>query len=68
MLAPVAPRTPPSDYGPWEQVVSVLTEGLVKQGIDVTLFATANSLTTAKLHAVVARGYEEDHGLEAKVV
>ena len=68
MLSPVAWRTPPRDYGPWEQVVSVLTEGLAKQGVDVTLFATGDSLTTATLHAVVARGYEEDCGLEAKVV
>jgi len=67
MLSPVAWRTPPRDYGPWEQVVSVLTEGLAKQGVDVTLFATGDSLTTATLHAVVARGYEEDCGLEAKV-
>ena len=45
MLAPVARRTPPRDYGPWEQVVSLLTEGLVKRGVDVTLFATADSLS-----------------------
>ena len=68
MLSPIAWRTPPRDYGPWEQVVSLLTEGLVKRGIDVTLFATADSLTAATLHSVVARGYEEDRGLEAKVV
>ena len=68
MLSPVAWRTPPRDYGPWEQVVSLLTEGLVKRGVDVTLFATADSLTTATLHAVVARGYEEDREADAKVV
>lgn len=68
MLSPIAWRTPPRDYGPWEQVVSLLTEGLVKQGVDVTLFATGDSLTTATLHAVVARGYEEDHKLDAKVM
>ena len=33
MLSPVAWRTPPRDYGPWEQVVSLLTEGLVRRGI-----------------------------------
>ena len=43
MLSPVAWRTPPRDYGPWEQVVSLLTEGLVKRGVDVTLFATGDS-------------------------
>jgi glycosyltransferase involved in cell wall biosynthesis/quercetin dioxygenase-like cupin family protein len=68
MLSPIAWRTPPRDYGPWEQVVSLLTEGLVKRGVDVTLFATGDSLTTATLHAVVARGYEEDRELDAKVM
>jgi len=68
MLSPIAWRTPPRDYGPWEQVVSLLTEGLVRRGVDVTLFATGDSLTTAPLHAVIARGYEEDCRLEAKVV
>src|SRR5690349_19335997 len=36
MVAPVAWRTPPRHYGPWEQVTSVLTEGLVAAGVDVT--------------------------------
>src|SRR5690606_17277369 len=60
-------RTPPRHYGPWENVVSLLTEGLVRRGIDVTLFATGDSLTAAKLHAVCARGYEEDRSLIPKV-
>lgn len=68
MLAPVAHRTPPHDYGPWEQVVSLLTEGLIRRGIDVTLFATGDSLTAAHLHAAVPRGYEEDAAADAKVV
>ena len=67
MLAPVAWRTPPRHYGPWEQVVSLLTEGLVERGVDVTLFATADSITTARLHAVVPRGWEEDKSLSPKV-
>jgi glycosyltransferase involved in cell wall biosynthesis len=33
MLAPIAWRTPPRHYGPWEQVVSLLTEGLVARGV-----------------------------------
>jgi hypothetical protein len=37
MLSPIAWRTPPRHYGPWESVVSLLTEGLVKRGFDVTL-------------------------------
>ena len=52
VLAPLTWRTPPRNYGPWEQVASVLTEGLVKEGIDVTLFATGDSLTAAKLESV----------------
>ena len=39
MLAPVAWRVPPRHYGPWEQFASLLTEGLVERGVDVTLFA-----------------------------
>ena len=67
MLAPIAWRVPPRHYGPWERVVSLLTEGLVAAGVDVTLFATADSETTAALSAVVPRPYEEDSTLDAKV-
>lgn len=67
MLAPIAWRTPPRHYGPWEQVVSLLTEGLVRRGVEVTLFATADSVTSARLVAVCPRGYEEDPELDAKV-
>ena len=52
VLAPLTWRTPPRNYGPWEQVASVLTEALVKEGIDVTLFATADSVTSATLESV----------------
>ena len=67
MLAPIAWRTPPEHYGPWELVTSMITEELVKHGLDVTLFATKNSLTKAKLRGVVPVGYEEDSNLDAKV-
>ena len=67
MLSPIAWRTPPRHYGPWESVVSGLTEGLVSRGHDVTLFATGDSETSGKLHAVCARGYEEDHSINSKV-
>lgn len=67
MLAPVAWRTPPRHYGPWEQVASVLTEGLVRRGVDVTLFATADSLTSARLDAVVPHGYAEDTEMDGRV-
>lgn len=67
MLSPIAWRTPPLEYGPWERVVSLLTEGLAVRGIDVTLFATADSVTQAKLLAIVPRPYGEDKTLDPKV-
>ena len=67
LLSPVAWRTPPRHYGPWECVVSLLAEGLVARGVDVTLFATADSETRGRLVSVVPRGYAEDPGLCAKV-
>ena len=68
MLAPISWRTPPRHYGPWELVTSLLTEALVAKGVDVTLFATADSLTKAKLAAVVPTGYSDDPSLDAKVM
>jgi glycosyltransferase involved in cell wall biosynthesis len=54
-------------YGAWETVASNITEGLVARGWDVTLFATRDSITRARLHAVVDRGYEEDPSVDPKV-
>lgn len=68
VLAPVAWRTPPRHYGPWEQMASNLTEGLAAVGIEVTLFATADSVTSAQLNAVIDKGYEENREADAKVV
>ena len=67
VLASIAHRTPPRGYGPWEQVASTIAEGLVARGHDVTLFATADSLTAARLVAVAPTGYEEDPAVDAKV-
>lgn len=67
ILAPIAWRTPPLHYGPWEQVASNIAEGLVKNGIDVTLFATGNSSTKGKLEYVSETAYAEDPSLDAKV-
>lgn len=67
MLAPIAWRVPPRHYGPWERVVSLLTEGLVAAGVDVTLFATLDSRTSARLDGVCPRPYEEDDSLDPKV-
>ncbi|MGD8787089.1 MAG: glycosyltransferase family 4 protein [Phycisphaerales bacterium] len=61
VLAPVAWRTPPRAYGAWETVASNITEGLVARGWkNVTLFATKESITKAKLVGWVEKGYEED--------
>jgi glycosyltransferase involved in cell wall biosynthesis len=67
MLAPISWRVPPRHYGPWEQFVSLLTEGLVRRGVDVTLFATADSMTRARLVGTAPTGYSEDPGLAPKV-
>jgi glycosyltransferase involved in cell wall biosynthesis len=68
ILAPVAWRTPPRHYGPWEQVASNIAEGLIKLGVDVTLFATGDSITAGKLVSICEKGYEEDHSQDAKVL
>jgi glycosyltransferase involved in cell wall biosynthesis len=68
VLAPVAWRTPPRHYGPWEQVASNIAEGLVKKDVDVTLFATGDSITSGKLSSICERGYEEDRSQDAKVL
>ena len=67
MLAPISWRVPPRHYGPWERVVSLLTEGLVERGVDVTLFASADSVTQGRLDAVCPRPLSEDASLDPKV-
>jgi glycosyltransferase involved in cell wall biosynthesis len=67
VLSPISWRTPPLHYGPWESVVSLLTEELVHMGLDVTLFATGDSRTSGKLVAVCPRPYSEDHSVDPKV-
>jgi len=49
MIAPISHSYPPSGYGPWERVAHDLTEQLVAMGHDVTLFAAAGSVTSARL-------------------
>jgi glycosyltransferase involved in cell wall biosynthesis len=67
VLSPIAWRTPPRSYGPWELFASLLTEGLVALGHDVTLFATADSITAAQLHSTSPSGWSEDATIDAKV-
>jgi len=67
VLSPISWRTPPLHYGPWESVVSLLTQELVQMGLDVTLFATGDSQTSGKLVAVCPHPYSEDHSVDPKV-
>src|SRR6478752_9320823 len=67
ILAPISWRVPPRRYGLWEQFASLLTEGLVRRGVDVTLFATADSVTAAHLVGTAPTGYSEDPASDAKV-
>jgi glycosyltransferase involved in cell wall biosynthesis len=67
MLAPISWRTPPRHYGPWELVTSLLTEALVARGVDVTLFATKDSVTAGKLSGACPAPYSEDPTIDAKV-
>jgi glycosyltransferase involved in cell wall biosynthesis len=67
MLGPIAWRTPPRHYGPWEQVTGLLAEGSVARGHDVTLFATLDSRTSAILDGVIPRPYAEDSTLDGRV-
>ncbi len=67
VLASIAHSVPPRSYGPWEQIASTLAEGLVARGHEVTLFATADSTTSAQLHAEAPAGYEEALNIDVKV-
>ncbi len=59
-IAPLAESVPPTRYGGTERVVSWLTEELVRQGHDVTLFASGDSNTAAHLVPIVPRGLRLD--------
>ena len=67
LLGPVAWRTPPHHYGPWERITGLLAEGLVARGVDVTLFATLDSVTAARLDGVCPHGYAEDPTMDGRV-
>src|SRR5262245_48654208 len=61
-VAPLHESVPPRGYGGTERVVSWLTEELVRQGHEVTLFASGDSLTTARLEAICPRSLRTDPG------
>ncbi|PIV00193.1 glycosyl transferase [Candidatus Shapirobacteria bacterium CG03_land_8_20_14_0_80_39_12] len=67
ILSSIHWRTPPRDYGPWELIASWVTEGMVKRGHQVTLYATGDSITQGQLKWICPRPISEDHDLEPKV-
>jgi glycosyltransferase involved in cell wall biosynthesis len=60
MVAPLVEAVPPPFYGGTERVVSVLTEELVRRGHEITLFASGDSRTRARLVACSERGLRLD--------
>jgi glycosyltransferase involved in cell wall biosynthesis len=58
-IAPIIERVPPVRYGGTERVVFYLTEELVKRGHDVTLFASGDSKTSAKIDSIYPRALRE---------
>ncbi len=67
MLGAIAWRTPPRAYGPWERVAGLVAAGLQARGVDVTLFATLDSVTPAKLDGVLETGYAENAAVDGRV-
>ena len=62
-VGPIATSIPPPKSGSVQEMTSLLTEGLVNHGLDVTLFGTADSKTRAKLHATFPHGYWHDEDM-----
>jgi glycosyltransferase involved in cell wall biosynthesis len=59
-IAPVAGSVRPGRGDSIEQLVGLLCEGLVGRGHDVTLYATGDSVTSARLRSLRPRGYDDD--------
>jgi glycosyltransferase involved in cell wall biosynthesis len=66
-IAPLTESVPPKLYGGTERVVSYITEALVELGHDVTLFASGDSVTSAKLEPVWPRALRLDPGIRDRV-
>ena len=62
-VGPIATSIPPPKSGSVQEMTSLLTEGLVEFGLDVTLFGTGDSRTKAKLHATFPHGYWHDEDM-----
>ncbi|WP_199540025.1 glycosyltransferase family 4 protein [Paraburkholderia kururiensis] len=66
-IAPLTESVPPKLYGGTERVVSYITEALVELGHEVTLFASGDSITSAKLEPVWPRALRLDPGIRDRV-
>jgi glycosyltransferase involved in cell wall biosynthesis len=66
-VAPLYEAVPPQLYGGTERIVSFLTEGLVRRGHQVTLFASGESATSARLVAARPRALRLDPGLQSAI-
>ena len=66
-IAPLTESVPPKLYGGTERVVSYITEALVELGHDVTLFASGDSVTSAKLEPVWPRALRLDPGIRDRI-
>jgi len=64
LLAPIAWSIPPRHYGPRERQIALLCAGLVRHGVDVTLFASGDSMTAGQLAAVCPAACAEDASLD----
>lgn len=62
-IAPLWESVPPQRYGGTERIVSYITEELVRQGHDVTLFASGDSVTAAKLEAICPQALRLNTGI-----
>ena len=67
VLAPITWPTPPPGYGPWEQIAFNIADGMRRRGLDVTLFAPANSQFEGKVESVVPVGCAEDPALNPDI-
>ncbi|BDE05222.1 hypothetical protein WPS_04980 [Vulcanimicrobium alpinum] len=67
VLGPISWPSPPPGYGPWEQVAYDIAHGMAQRGLDVTLFATANSTNPGRLISVVPVGLNEDANLNGEL-
>ena len=56
-VGPVATSIPPAKSGSVQMMTSLLNEGLVARGHDVTMFATGDSVTSSKLFSLFPHGY-----------